>query len=234
MSAKAYDKKTAAFAGFMIQNFPDTLTNEIMDGWMNNPAATKKFLTGLVPPPKAAESSALFFSVIATTQVAATDAKKTSKCFANFSRYHYRDGDFDPWLPANQPKADACAISTLGFERDWTFVETAAKILGVGASRSVKLIGKALIENGHTVTLAQIEEMVEATERRANTGMQTNSYWNFFFVETGNEDDPVSVAGVSRDVSGWNAGVRRLGYDSRWSAVVRLLVCNLDASKLGS
>ena len=50
MSAKAYDKKTAAFAGWLIQNIPDTLTDEIMDGWMNNPTATKKFLAGLVPP----------------------------------------------------------------------------------------------------------------------------------------------------------------------------------------
>ncbi len=186
---------------------------------------------GFVPAEEARQNP--LFSVIATTQLAATAAKKTSKCFANTSRYYYRDGDFDRWLPASQPKADACAISTLGFEKEWTFVEAAAKILGIGAGSSTKLIGQALIENGHTVTLAQIEEMVEATERGDKTSVQTNGYWNFFFVETGNVEDPVSVADVSRDVSGWRADVGRLGRDGRWSADYRLLVRNLkDTSKL--
>lgn len=186
---------------------------------------------GFVPAEEAKQNP--FFSVIATTNLAATAAKKTSKCFTNTSRYYYRDGDFDRWLPGNQPKAEASAISTLGFEKDWTFVEAAAKILGIGAGSSTKLIGQALIENGHTVTLAQIEEMVEATERGEKTGMQTNGYWNFFFVETGNANDPVSVAHVRRDDSGWRARVLRLGHGGRWFADSRLLVRNLkDTSKL--
>ncbi|MFZ1074863.1 MAG: hypothetical protein WAN50_00605 [Minisyncoccia bacterium] len=186
---------------------------------------------GFVPAEETKQAA--LFSVITTTNLAATAAKKTAKCFTASSRYYYRDGDFDRWLPASQPKADACTISTLGFEKDWTFVEAAAKVLGIGAGSSTKLIGQALIENGHTVTLAQIEEMVEATERGEKTGMQTNGYWNFFFVETGNTDDPVSVAHVYRDDSRWLAYVRRLGDFIRWYADFRLLVRNLkDTSKL--
>lgn len=63
MNAKAYDKKTAAFAGFLIQNVPDSLTDEVMQGWMDNPAATKRFLSGLMPPNKDAKPSTSFFSV---------------------------------------------------------------------------------------------------------------------------------------------------------------------------
>lgn len=50
MRVKTYDKKTAAFAGFIIQNLPEGLTAEIMDGWMQNPESTKRFLSGLIPP----------------------------------------------------------------------------------------------------------------------------------------------------------------------------------------
>ena len=37
MSAKTYCKKTAAFAGWLIQNVPEDLDEETMDNWMNNP-----------------------------------------------------------------------------------------------------------------------------------------------------------------------------------------------------
>ncbi len=49
MSAKTYDKKTAAFIGFLVQNIPADLTDEIMQGWMKNPGAMKRFLSGLNP-----------------------------------------------------------------------------------------------------------------------------------------------------------------------------------------
>ena len=83
------------------------------------------------------------------------------------------------------------------------------------------------------MTLAQAEAMVEATESKSgNTGMRTDGWANWFFVE--NKDGSVSVAFVVRDVSGWFASVDRLGLGLRWYADFRLLVRNLDASKLGS
>lgn len=47
MSVKAYDKKIAAFAGFLIQNVPADISEDVMDGWMDDPEALKKFLEGL-------------------------------------------------------------------------------------------------------------------------------------------------------------------------------------------
>lgn len=214
-----------------VPNF-ETLSDDVITYYEQHLDQIPRALArGFVPAEEAKQN--LFFSVIATTNLAATAAKKTSKCFTNSSRYYYRDDDFDRWLPDNQPKADAAAISTLGFEKDWTFMKAATKVLGVGAGSSTKLIGQALIENGHTVTLTQIEELVEATERGEKTGMQIGGYANFFFVETGNADDPVSVALVIRGDSGWRAGVGGLGSDRRWGADYRLLVRNLkDTSKL--
>ncbi len=172
------------------------------------------------------------FSVIATTNLGAVAGKKTKQCFTG-SRYVYRDADFDNWLPANQSNADACVVSTLGFAESWTFAEAAAKLLGIGADSGVKLLGTALIENGHTMTLAQAEEMVEKTERVEKTGMRTDGYGNFFFVETGDTKNPVSVGRVYRVERVWFAFVLRLDDGSRWYALRRLLVRNLSgASKL--
>lgn len=182
--------------------------------------------------PQAAEKPAALFSIIPTFQLGAVKGKKTKKCFPR-PRYVYRDADFDNWLSADQPDANACVITTLGLSRDWMFAEAAAKVLGIGAGSNVILLGIALIENGHTMTLAQAEEMVEATERGEETGMRTDGWGNFFFVETGDPKEPVSVGCVYRGERDWGASVYRLGYGHRWYAARRLLVRNLkDTSKL--
>ena len=230
MSAKTYCKKTAAFAGYLIQNIPADLTEETMDSWMNNPEVMKKFLSGLRPEVAPVKPQSLF-TVIATTSLGALDEKPTKECFPK-PRYVYRDNDFDNWLHANQPKTDDCVISTLAFTKGWTFVEAAAKVLGIGADSGIKTLGKALIENCYTMTLAQAERMVDKTERGDKTEMHTNGYGNFFFVETGNEDDPVSVGFVDRGGGDWCAHIYSLDFGLRWVADFRLLVRNLDASKL--
>ena len=232
MSAKAYDKKTAAFAGFLIQNVPDGLTDEVMQGWMDNPSALKRLLAGLVPSGGVAADS--FCYVLATTALAASATKKTSKCLTG-PRWDYREGGFDNWFPVNQPKADASEISTIGFKRGWTFAEAVEKVLGLAIpGASIKLLGQKLIAGGHTMTLVQLEDMVEATERGENTGMRTNGYASLCFVETGNEEGPVSVARVNSVDSRWGVSIVRLGEGFRRNAGYRLLVRNLDASKLGS
>lgn len=183
-------------------------------------------------PQATPENQISLFSVIATMNLGAVAGKKTRKCFVG-NRWYYRDGDFDNWLPANQPNAEACAITVLGLSRDWTFAEAAAAVLGIGTDTSIQLLGKALIENGLTMTLAQAEEMVEATERGGNTGIRTNGLGNFFFVETGDPKDPVSVGYVHRAEHDWNARLDRLGGGRRWRAGRRLLLRNLATSRLG-
>ena len=231
MSVKTYCKETAAFAGWLIQNVPSDIDEETMNNWMGDPEGTKKFLSGL----KSKKMTLPLFSVVATTNLGAIAGKPTKRCFAG-SHWRYRDSDFDSWLPANQPNADECVIATLAPANDWTFAEVAATILGIGAGTDVALLGKALIENGYTMTLAQAEEMVEKTERGEKTGMLTDGYGNFFFVKTRARDrkNLVSVGHVYRDGRDWDAIVDSLGRGLRWDADRRLLVRNLkDTSKLG-
>ncbi len=233
MDAKTYCKKTAAFAGWLIQNVPADLDEDTMDNWMNNPDGTKKFLSGLNSPKMTPAKPITFLSIVATTNLDAVAGKKTKKCFVVGNRYYYRDADFDNWLPANQLGADACVITTLAPAKDWKFAEAAAAILGVGAGTNIVLLGNLLIEHGHTMTLPQGEELVDKTERGEKTGMRTDGWGNWFFVETGDPKNPVSVGHVLRDSRGWCAHVRSLDYGYRWNADPRILVRNLDTSKLG-
>lgn len=173
------------------------------------------------------------FTIVGTTNIAATPEKKTSKCLVG-PRYHTsRDADIDRWLPAVQPKADACIVTTLAPSRSARFTEWAVALPGITADvTDFALISTQLKANGYTFkSLVQLEEMVEASERSEPTGMRTDGWGNFGFVE--NADGSVSVAAVHRVDPRWDSHVSRFDYGPAIVADYRLLVCNLDATKLG-
>ena len=173
-----------------------------------------------------------WLSVIATTPLDAVAGKSTKKCFVDQRRWVPRDADFDNLLSAEQPDTGPCVVSTIDSTKLWTFVEVAAKIVGLGAGTSVKLLGQALIKGGHTISLPQGEQMVELTETGVKTGMRVDGWSNCAFLETGDEENPIAVAYVYCDDPQWDADVHSLGDGGRWRAGRRLLVRNLDASKL--
>lgn len=210
----------------IVADLVNRLGSDQGDGW------STRFKTVLREGLATTQEEEKYFSVIATTNLGAVAGKPTQKCFTG-SRWAYRDADFDNWLSANQPSADACIISTLAFAKDWTFAGAAAKVLGVDTGTDIVSFGNALIARGHTMTPAQAEEMVEATERREKTGMRVDGYGNVFFVETGDPENPVSIGYVYRVGRDWRAYVRQLDNDYRWGAGNRLLVRNLsDTLKL--
>lgn len=137
-------------------------------------------------------------------------SKKTKDCFTT---YRYRDSDFDTWLPKIQPALDG-EITVIILDSEMTFLEMAQKHFGTQDPEIIKR---------HALTLPMVEELVEKYSNELNT----DGYGNFFFVETGSEDNPVSVGNGNRGVRGWNVGVYRLDNGHRWSAGNRLLVRNL-------
>lgn len=146
-------------------------------------------------------------------------AKATKNCFVG-SNWLHRDSDFDSWLPKTQP-AQQGEITVITRDKEQTFLEMAQEYLGTTDPEKIK---------PYCLTLPMVEKMIE--ERREE--LCTEGWANFFFVETGKEEEPVSVAHVRRDAPGWSADVGRFGDDGRWHAGPRLLVRNLDASKLGN
>ncbi|MBI2030466.1 hypothetical protein HYT05_02485 [Candidatus Kaiserbacteria bacterium] len=173
------------------------------------------------------------FSVIAMTPFDAIAGKKTAECFSG-GIWGNRDSDFDTLLPADQPEAGLAVVSTLEPSRDWTFAEAAATVLGVPVNTPSKMLGTLLIERCHTVTLPQVELMASAAERGVQNGLRTNGYGNFFFVETINPEKPVAVGHVYRYRAGsaWHTSINGLGRGSAWRFDCRLLVRNVDISKL--
>lgn len=169
------------------------------------------------------------FSLVATTRLDAVVGKETVRCFTPPQYASHRDKDFAEWLLANQPDEVPCMVQSIELSKDWTFAEAAAAILGVTEDASRGLLALLLIKGGHTLTLTQVEEMVELTERGEKTGLRIDGFANFFFVETGDERNPVSVGRVGRGDREWGASVRRLSRGTRWRTVHRLLVRNLGA-----
>ncbi len=217
----------------VVLNF-EKLSEEVLEYYEQHldkiPAALER---GFVIPQQEEKpiKSPLTFSVIATTTLGRVAGKKTKECFTG-KWYAYRDSDFDGWLGKQQPDAPACTISVCAVNKDWIFAEAARALPGVEQTSDIAALGRSLIANGYTMTLPQAEEMVEATERGESAGLRTDGYGNFFFVETGDAENPVSVGYVDRGDRVWLAILNRLDNVNRWRAGRRLLVCNLDASKL--
>lgn len=162
------------------------------------------------------------FSVVAETELGAVAGKNTEQCFTG-SRYAFRDGDFDRWLPAYQPKAGVCTVTTLSPKKGTTFVEWVIALFDAPTDTSVEILSKLIKKCGYVMTLTQAEEIVKAAERTPNSNMRTDGFNNFFFVE--NEDGNISVAFVHHN-SRWSADIARLDDDHRWSDGF-LLVRNL-------
>jgi len=172
-------------------------------------------------------------SIIAPpTNLGAIPGKKTAECFT--IGWAFRDPDFDKYLAKDQPDADACVISVCAVGKDyWTFIEAVHALPGAPETSGVVGLGNWLIQKGHTLTLPQIEDLKERTERGEDTGLCTDGYGNLlFFVETGDSKNPVSVGYVGCDGRDWDAYVGRLGHGRRWDAGYRLILRNVDTSKL--
>lgn len=244
MSAKAYDKKTAAFAGYVIQNIPADLTDEIMDGWMNNPAAMKSFLAELAPPKTGALAKRKpLLTVIATTNLDAVKGKKTTQCFRGGDSLVDRSSscfsDFAILLSTDQSDTGECIIAACEITSDdLRFAEAVQVLSGVKQTINIACLGRSLIANGYTVTLPQIEKVIEYTAHGKETGLRKGNIGYFFFVETGNEENPVSICSVSSSLHHdlptdrfWYADLEEI-YDRPWKPFYRFFIRSLDVSKL--
>lgn len=166
-------------------------------------------------------------SVMTTNKIVALNGKPTKKCFTGW-HYTFR-GNFDEQLPVDQSPSIPCISTLLSFTASWHFAKGARDILGISTRTDAKLLGTALIESGHTMTLTQVEELVAKTECHEKTGLFTGR--SYFFIETKNQEDPVVVGSVARYGMHWYARIYSL--DNGWDRNVfdYLLVRNLDTSK---
>ena len=163
------------------------------------------------------------FSLLKTITVGATKTKPTTNCFTDTARYYYRDNDLDRYLPKNQSDQAESQFGVLPLTETTTFKEFAESVLGTQGD--LKTLAKLLQQRGYTTTLPAIEVLNERQESGEDTGLLTNGWANFFFVD--NEDgESVSVVGVGRCGGQWAVGRDSFGYDSRWDAGRRFFLRN--------
>lgn len=223
--AKAYDKKTAAFIGFLVQNIPE-ISDESMNFWIENPKDVKKVLSGLNLKSQEIKQPIQFRNVdVVTTHLLSIPGKKTRLCFTD-PLYSYRASGINYVLPENQLRTEGCFIQVLTPHKrvTVTFAELAVALLDVPIDTPIKTLGSLLKVRDHTVTLPQIENMVEITERNLETGMNSGGADNFFFLE--NRKSKISVGCLSRGKSSWAVGIYGFENESRYAGNCRLLVRN--------
>ncbi|MFA6408097.1 MAG: hypothetical protein WCW36_01295 [Candidatus Paceibacterota bacterium] len=171
------------------------------------------------------------FTPVATIELAGTKEKETFRCFtAGFAR---RDAKFDYWLSKSQPAAGLCAITVcippIG---GLSFADSIRWLPGVEQVGDIVVLGRSLIASGYTMVLPQVEAMVKKTRNGEYIGFCVSSHGsNFFLVETGDPEEPVSIGCILCDTRDWCADIVRLGRGNCWDANDRLLVRNLDLSK---
>jgi len=227
-NAKAYDKKTAAFIGFLVQNIPE-ISDESMNFWIDNPEALKRKLRGLNIKSQKVRQSFQFRTVDAvTTDLDAIPGKKTRLCFSD-SWYSYRSDKINSLLPENQLRTEGCFIQSLALPKGITtatFVELSIAFLNVSKDTPVRTLRNFLKARDHTMTLPQIEKMVEITKRGLTTGIKTKiGEDNFFFSE--NRELKISVVRVSNNGSGWIVDLFDFEDGHQWPSSSHLLVRNL-------
>lgn len=167
--------------------------------------------------------------LVKRVSLTAVSAKDTSQCLIG-TIYGYRDSDIDRWLRKTQLAKRASTVSVYGFSKEMPFGTMARSVVKVGEDVSLDRVGKLLKKRKHTVTLSQLEQLIERQERGEDVGLRTDGWANFAFVE--NEDGSVSVVGVGRSVGRWDRSVRSLGRGRVWYRDGRLVLSNSAASAL--
>ncbi len=170
------------------------------------------------------------FAPVGTTELPKLPSKPTDQCFSG-PQYGLRSINLNRWLLSHQPETLGCVVTALTPTRVVTEAEWVAALLGVPVDTPMKLTTELLKERNHTMSLVQVEGMVERTQQGLRTGMPTDGWSSFFFVE--NKKDGVELTGIYRDESKMRWCLRfSLNRDILWHCNHRLLVPNLDASKL--
>lgn len=141
---------------------------------------------------------------IKTIQINKVEDKLTKDCFIS-KIFYYRDSDLDNWLPKKQI-ATPGELSVFKTEKDMTFQEMYDE------------------HKSESVSLVDIENLIERQDGGEDVGLRTDGWANFFFVK--NKDGNVSVVFVRRPDCQWHVHVRRLDSDFRWYAEYHVFVRN--------
>ncbi len=207
MDAKTYDRKTAAFAGFMLQHVPP-LTNDEMSDWMDSPEALSEIMTELKTPGR------FLYKERTRMRLDAVAAKETSECFASpAERYGKRNLNLDQWTTKCQEATRTCVISVVVPCITTTHLRWGAGLLGLRKNIPGGF-GSLLLDRGYTLTLSQVEKLIERTEKAGaeSTGLSINSSTHFFTKIKKEINGGIAIGKLVRSNREWNIWIGTFGY----------------------
>lgn len=228
MSTKTYDKKTAAFAGFLIQNIPADLDEETMDGWMQNPKALKKLLAGLVLL-ESQKKSSKFERRSKPILIPATSERLTKDMFAD-SSWVGRDDRIDTWFSAVQPARTGMIANLVYPFGDWHGEELARAIIAEREADQHDL-GEMLIAAGHTVSLAHVEEFIWRRRVRQHGEVWRHSRLMFLVETLDRAGIPVVLCRARLRSGFWSLSFFDLDAEERFGSCDLVVLPKADTSK---
>ncbi len=122
------------------------------------------------------------FSVGPTTEVGPTKDRLTTECLLP-PRFSNLDERFYENLPILQNATEQCKITAVTLKVRLSIAIWGSAILGIDKNTDAWQVGIMLSLKHLTLTLPQIEQVVELTEAQNDTGMVTDRPGNFCFVE---------------------------------------------------
>lgn len=218
------------FSGAVVKALPRDIDSEVALQWAQNGAALAKVLRkSLCPPARVDKTSTLVLHKKAS--LGGSNGKKTRDCFSD-NYWVNRGVDIDRWLPWEQVANDAGFVGVYQLQNPvgTTFREMALAVVGWASEVLSNQLDTTLKGRGHTLTLPEVESLVERQQGGEDVGLRTDRFANFAFVEDANGS--VSVLGFNRLDYRWSAGIHMLGDRNDWDSPHRLLVRNSDIRAL--
>lgn len=123
------------------------------------------------------------------------DMRTTEECFTGslWSNSKYREGRLRKLFPKDQRSSGACTLTGFDCSRDCLPTEAIANILNI--DKGVRIpnshLCELLITGGYTVTLPQIERLVEMDHRGKRRNGISREEGNVFFARTYNPENPI-------------------------------------------
>ena len=218
------------FAAAVIKALPRDIEPDIALSWANNGKALAKVLRETLSSAEHVQAKPTLI-LHKKTNLGESSSRKTKDSFIG-KFWINRISEIDVWLPKEQvaQAAGSVGIYQLQITEGTTFREMALAAVQADSEITNEEVVARLKGRGLTLTLPEVEMLVERQEAGEQTGLCSADYANFAFVEKA--CGSVLVLYFGRDNSMWSTHVFRLENANLWHAAHRVLLRNSDIRSL--
>ena len=205
-----FDSQTKKFCSVVVDALPKNISEDVMQGWIDNPKGLQKFLLGLCPSVAEPKLTPPILELISTIKVNATTSKFVAK--EKFVRdtgrkakvkISYLGDNFTSWFLNGDGKIeDPISEQTLCCHKLREFSVDGPIITELG--------GEAKAET----TLSEMFSLMEEQGKGEDGVLLNNGYANIFYVK--DRSGVLRAVHVYWDVDGWDVSARSVERPFRW------------------